>query len=63
MSSLEGYAEAAVAAEALAKGESDASDALLGTAQSSDGSLDALLGLLTEAKSNRDDATTHSDTA
>ena len=63
ISSLEGYADAAEAAEDLAKAESDASDGLLITAQDSEGLVNTLLGLLDEAKSNRDDAVIHYGTA
>jgi len=61
VNSLKGYADAAEAAKGQAKAKSDASDALLVTAQSSDGA--ALDSLLNEAKSFRDDATTNFDTA
>ena len=63
VSTLEGYADAAEAANGSAKTESDASDALLASAQNSSGSTSTLLGLLNDAKSNLEDVTTHSGTA
>ena len=63
VNSLKGYADAAEAAKDQAKALSDASDALLVTAQSSKGGTSTLLDLLNEAKSNRDGATTHFGTA